>query len=541
MTTVDPLVPPTPQAGTPVLVSVVVNTVDRADSLATLLAALEHQSYPHFEVVVVVGPTHDRTLEVLAPYGSRVRVLRCPRANLSESRNIGLLGARGEIVAFIDDDAVPSYHWLAQVVVAFADPMVAVVGGSVYLIHPAQPAIQHWLGIMSDLGEQQDVRLAAPSADNQGRPEGMVVFWTERPMGANMALRRRTLLAEGGFDGYFEWVFDDADVAMRLALAGHAVRSLTEAPVYHVPASSRNRVARTYSGRWWIVTKASTYFAVQNGRTARQPAGQILLRVLHQVHGAWVGNWQLFHYGHISRAEMWRRRLRAVFFGAQGAAQGLGARRLLPPAARTLAPGAEPFVPFLHSGSENVAAVDPISGAVGSGPFMLPPLRIGILDPAFAPASPSPMPEAQLAAVTAALFGRGHIVHLLTAAEERSIIFQDGAYIHAELQGAGEAAVAVGVRRLVHNDGIQLLVGPPAALAAVAGHVGAELTAAGLRADLRTALQPLLAEGWVCRITDGQATAANDPADSAAPAASVAPLRAHRETVSLPASDGRQL
>ena len=68
----------------------------------------------------MVGPTQDATLAVLAPYADRLRVLHCPRANLSESRNVGLLAARGEIVAFIDDDAVPCYHWLAQIVNAFA-------------------------------------------------------------------------------------------------------------------------------------------------------------------------------------------------------------------------------------------------------------------------------------------------------------------------------------------------------------------------------------------------------------------------------------
>ena len=103
----------------PLPVSVIVNTVGRAAPLATLLAALEHQSFPYFEVIVVVGPTQDATLAVLAPYADRVRVL-LPRADLDGSRNIGLLAARGEIIAFIDDDAVPCYHWLAQIVNAFA-------------------------------------------------------------------------------------------------------------------------------------------------------------------------------------------------------------------------------------------------------------------------------------------------------------------------------------------------------------------------------------------------------------------------------------
>lgn len=62
--------------------SVVVNTTDRAAaSLRTLLLALDHQSYPHFEVVVVVGPTKDNTLEMLEEFAPRVRVLRCAHAN----------------------------------------------------------------------------------------------------------------------------------------------------------------------------------------------------------------------------------------------------------------------------------------------------------------------------------------------------------------------------------------------------------------------------------------------------------------------------
>ena len=117
--------------------SVVVNTTDRAASLRTLLRALDHQSYPHFEVVVVVGPTKDNTLEILAEYGSRVQVLRCARANLSKSRNIGLAAASGDIVAFIDDDAAPSRNWLRQLRRIFADPNVAGSGGMVYVVHPA--------------------------------------------------------------------------------------------------------------------------------------------------------------------------------------------------------------------------------------------------------------------------------------------------------------------------------------------------------------------------------------------------------------------
>jgi glycosyltransferase involved in cell wall biosynthesis len=48
--------------------SVIINTIDRAGPLHTLLQSLEHQSYPNFEVVVVVGPTNDNTIELLSEF-----------------------------------------------------------------------------------------------------------------------------------------------------------------------------------------------------------------------------------------------------------------------------------------------------------------------------------------------------------------------------------------------------------------------------------------------------------------------------------------
>jgi GT2 family glycosyltransferase len=315
----------------------VVNTVDRAQSLAALLTALEQQAYPCFEVIVVVGPTQDGTLQLLAGYAGRLRVLRCARANLGESRNVGLLAARGELVAFIDDDAVPCRTWLAQLAAAFTHPGIAAVGGSVHLVYPEQPAVQHRLGVVSALGEQENVRRGFI-----GPPEGAGSFWTERPMGTNMAFRRAALLAAGGFDAYYAWVYDDADAALRLALAGYSVRGLDAAPVYHIPASSRNRVVRTLTGRWWIGAQAAAYFAVQNGRAARQDARAILVYVLQLVHGVWLLSGELRRDHKISSRAMWSRRWRGTLAALRGALDGLGHRHLLPPQAVEAAAPAQP-------------------------------------------------------------------------------------------------------------------------------------------------------------------------------------------------------
>ena len=54
-----------------------------------------------------------------------------PNRNLSESRNIGIKLASGEIVAFIDDDAYPDPGWLDALVRAFEWGEVAAAGGPV--------------------------------------------------------------------------------------------------------------------------------------------------------------------------------------------------------------------------------------------------------------------------------------------------------------------------------------------------------------------------------------------------------------------------
>ena len=71
----------------------------------------------------------------------RARVVDCSVANLSVSRNIGIRAAGGDIVAFIDDDALPEFDWLPQAMPAFDDPEVGGVGGDRVRPHRCRPAV----------------------------------------------------------------------------------------------------------------------------------------------------------------------------------------------------------------------------------------------------------------------------------------------------------------------------------------------------------------------------------------------------------------
>ena len=244
--------------------SVVVNTYNRAQSLALTLEGLRRLDHDDFEVVVVNGPSTDGTDEVLSRYDGLVKVRQCPERNLSASRNIGIAAAAGDIVAFIDDDAYPHPGWLRALEGAFEDEEVAAAGGPV-LDHTGW-TFQAWRSYAS--------RFANPRWEQEQGPEpswllsvpGAPVF--PYTTGTNSAFRRDQLVAMGGFDEEFEYYLDETDVCCRLIDAAWVVRTLDEGFVYHKFLSSEIRgVDRIISSRFSIV-KNVCYFALKHGLPA---------------------------------------------------------------------------------------------------------------------------------------------------------------------------------------------------------------------------------------------------------------------------------
>ena len=100
---------PRPPATLP-LVSVVVPCPEKTWQLEETLKGLEAQTYGNWEVIVLP----DSETGKIRP---------------AEKRNIGINRAKGEIVAFIDDDAYPDARWLEDAVRYFGDETIGAVGG----------------------------------------------------------------------------------------------------------------------------------------------------------------------------------------------------------------------------------------------------------------------------------------------------------------------------------------------------------------------------------------------------------------------------
>jgi glycosyltransferase involved in cell wall biosynthesis len=116
------------------LVSVVVGTHNRASQLRNCIAPLLALRYPNYEVLIVDNAPADAATAQLIQRefadDPRLRYLREDRPGISWARNLGLLEARGGIVAFTDDDVVVDPDWLTEMVKGFdaAGDVVCVTG-----------------------------------------------------------------------------------------------------------------------------------------------------------------------------------------------------------------------------------------------------------------------------------------------------------------------------------------------------------------------------------------------------------------------------
>ena len=120
-------------------------THNRPDRLALCLHSLLNLRYPAYEIIVVDNaPTTAETAEVVqemqksAPF---LFYLREDRPGISWARNKGIAIAKGEIIAFTDDDVVVDPYWLTELVYAFTlSADVACTTGAILPLELETPA-----------------------------------------------------------------------------------------------------------------------------------------------------------------------------------------------------------------------------------------------------------------------------------------------------------------------------------------------------------------------------------------------------------------
>ncbi|MGW1890983.1 glycosyltransferase family 2 protein [Streptomyces sp. NPDC002004] len=165
-------------------------TEDRWEDILAAVSSVRAQSLPALETLVVVD--HNPALldrlakEYKETQGVRVLANAGPRG-LSAGRNTGIAASAGEIIAFLDDDAVAERDWLRHFAEGYADPRVMAVGGRTMPVWASgrRPA---WFPEEFDW---------VVGCTYKGLPEGRVRV--RNVLGGNASFRRSAFDTAGGF------------------------------------------------------------------------------------------------------------------------------------------------------------------------------------------------------------------------------------------------------------------------------------------------------------------------------------------------------
>jgi GT2 family glycosyltransferase len=219
--------------------SVIVASYRRCDALELCLEDLAAQATSRpFEVVLVLQAYPEgAAADLRAKFEQRLTLVVAEFPDglgTSRARNTGLWMARGEIVAFLDDDVRLPSTWVESMLGFYADREIGGVGGFVDHpghYNPVRNAAYRVLGLTSNRYriDWGGFNLGPASHPEQDQPAA----WLS---GGNMSFRRTAVQSIGGFDealGSF-W-HEDVDLAHRVARSGWKMISTARMAIDHYP------------------------------------------------------------------------------------------------------------------------------------------------------------------------------------------------------------------------------------------------------------------------------------------------------------------
>jgi len=210
-------------------ISVIVATYKRQQFLTRCLSSLVKQKRLPDEIVLVVRPDDEESIEVISDFKAKYDLIDfkigfVERPGVVFAENVGLDLSRGEIACFIDDDAIAKPDWLSRIEDGYrSDPFVGALGGPVIPVVAGVPIIETtpdmmritWYG--KRIGNSTMIPTRALEVDVL--------------RGCNMSFRRKLI---DRFDerlrGY--WGFED-EACLRISKKGYKVLCDPNVVVYH--------------------------------------------------------------------------------------------------------------------------------------------------------------------------------------------------------------------------------------------------------------------------------------------------------------------
>lgn len=208
------------------LASVVIPTRNRPQAVDSCLDALSAQTLPpgSFEVIVVDDGSEPPLALDPARWAAKfdLKLLRQQNTGPAGARNRGVAEARGEFLAFTDDDCLPTPTWLEKLVAALRENPEALVGGSTFN------------GLKEDVFAETSQLILEMVYEHFNRDPANAYFFASN----NMGCRKHEFVESGGFDPSFRVASEDREFCDRWRMANRRLLFIREALIEHRHAQS---------------------------------------------------------------------------------------------------------------------------------------------------------------------------------------------------------------------------------------------------------------------------------------------------------------
>lgn len=216
--------------------SVCLVTYNRSQTIMRCLDSIEKQTVEPYEIIVLDSSVDHLTKKALRRKDVFYKHVK-KRTYQPQARNIALKMARGDIVAFIDDDVICSGEWLENIIAAYSFNNVVGVGGPVIRCNESLRPLDEIK--RSDKNQNfftryGDIHLTASWVPSKPVRAKLM-------MGGNMSFLKEKLEEIGGFDEFYSRdaaCREETDPQIALIKKGYEFMYMPKAIVYHLQYKS---------------------------------------------------------------------------------------------------------------------------------------------------------------------------------------------------------------------------------------------------------------------------------------------------------------
>lgn len=219
-------------------VTVAIPCYNGSPYIGAVIESVLSQTLPADEVLVVDDGSTDGSAEIIRQYPVCL-IQHETNQGLAAARNSAMERATGDVIVYIDADAIADSHLLATLIHGYDSSDIGGVGGQGVEVN------------VCSLADRWRRRHARQSHGD--RPKDVEFLF-----GLCMSFRLKVLREVGGFNPAFRTNAEDIDVSLRLRKVGYRLRYMPHAKVYHQRIDNEISLVRTiaawyeaaYHARW---------------------------------------------------------------------------------------------------------------------------------------------------------------------------------------------------------------------------------------------------------------------------------------------------